>query len=57
MCDDRDAYMSGTNLYHEMDQREAQLAQVQEDFDAKIAYAHLHGCNRDPLEVGVTTWF
>ena len=49
MCDDRDAYMSGTNLYHEMDQREAQLAQVQEDFDAKIAYAYLHGCN--PLEV------
>ena len=49
MCDDCDAYMRGTNLYHEMDQREAQLAQVQEDFDAKIAYAYLHGCN--PLEV------
>ena len=49
MCDECDAYMRGTNLYSEMDQREAQLAQVQEDFDAKIAYAYLHGCN--PLEV------
>ena len=43
MCDDCD------NLYNEVDQRGVRLAQVQEDFDAKIAYAYLHGCN--PLEV------
>ena len=43
MCDDCD------NLYNEVDQCEVRLAQVQEDFDAKIAFAYLHECS--PLEV------
>ena len=48
-CDDCLAYRKGDNLYLEVDQREVQLAQVQEDFDAKIAFAYLHECS--PLEV------
>ena len=45
MCDKCDAYMHGENLCQEMDQREVELAQVQEDFDARIADAFLNGCN------------
>ena len=48
-CSDCLAYVKGDNLYPEVDQREVQLAQVQEDFDAKIAFAYLHECS--PLEV------
>ena len=48
-CADCLAYVKGDDLYLEVDQREVQLAQVQEDFDAKIAFAYLHECS--PLEV------